>query len=120
MLMMKRIASVSSLLSAHALWGISKVFADFGGPIPAIPGTPAATDQAGIRDKITDLLIIVLNFLALLAVIMLVIAGIKLIVSQGEEEEKNKAKKIILYVIAGLLLILFARVIVGFIAHLFS
>lgn len=117
---MKRIATVSSILSAHALWGISKVFAAFGGPIPAIPGTPSAVDEGGIRDRVTDLLIIVLNFLALLAVIMLVIAGIKLIVSQGEEEEKNKAKKIILYVIAGLLLILFARVIVGFVANLFG
>ena len=120
MLTIKKILTTSSMLTAYTLWGVSKVFADFGGPIPNIPGTPGATDEAGIRDKVTDLLIIVLNFLALVAVIFLVIAGIRLITSQVEEDAKNKAKKTILYVLAGLLLILFARVIVGFIAHLFT
>ena len=55
-----------------------------------------------------------LNFLALLAIIFIVVAGIRLIVSQGEDEQKDKAKKTILYVIVGLIIILFARVIVGF------
>ena len=120
MLTIKRIIPLSSALFAHALWGVSKMFAQFGGPIPNIPGTPAAIDEGGVRDRVTDLLIIVLNFLALISVIYLIIAGIRLITSQGEEEAKDKAKKTILYVLAGLLLILFARVIVGFVANLFG
>jgi type IV secretory pathway VirB2 component (pilin) len=87
---------------------------EFGGPIPAIPGTPGAASEGDIRGIILRALVFVLNFLALIAVIIIVIAGIRLIVSQGEEEEKNKAKKTILYVVIGLLIVLFARVIVGF------
>ena len=90
-----------------------QALAQFGGPIPAIPGTPdRATDQ-GIRDAVLSVLTFVLNFLALVAVVFIVIAGIRLIVSQGEDEAKEKAKKTILYVIVGLIIVLFARVIVG-------
>lgn len=86
----------------------------FAGPIPAIPGTPSAVDKQGIRDVILRALQFVLDFLALAAVIFIVIAGIRLIVSQGSDEQKDKAKKTILFVIIGLLVVLFARVIVGF------
>ena len=54
--------------------------------------------------------------MALIAVIFIVIAGIRLVVSQGEEQEKDKAKKTILYVIIGLVVILIAQAIVSFIA----
>ncbi|MEK7591515.1 MAG: TrbC/VirB2 family protein [Patescibacteria group bacterium] len=87
--------------------------ATFGGPMPPIPGTPNGADETSIRDAILKVLTFVLNFLALLAVIFIIIAGIRLIVSQGEEETKEKAKKTILYVIIGLVVVLFARVIVG-------
>ncbi len=105
-----------ALMSAGAFVG--NVFAaqtgQFGGQIPAIPGTPAAANQGDIRNVIIRALIFVLDFLALLAVVFIVIAGIRLIVSQGEDAQKDKAKKTILYVIIGLLVVLFARVIVGF------
>jgi hypothetical protein len=86
----------------------------FAGEIPAIPGTPSAVDKQGIRDIILRALQFVLDFLALAAVIFIVIAGIRLLVSQGSDEQKDKAKKTILFVIIGLMVILFARVIVGF------
>jgi hypothetical protein len=86
----------------------------FGGPIPAIPGTPSAVDKQGIRDVVLRALGFVLDFLALAAVVFIIIAGIRLIISQGSDEQKDKAKKTILYVIIGLLIVLFARVIVGF------
>lgn len=92
----------------------STALAGFGGPIPSIPGTPSAVDKQGIRDVILRALAFVLDFLALAAVIFVVIAGIRLIVSGGSDDQKDKAKKIILYVIIGLLVVLFARVIVGF------
>ncbi len=57
----------------------------------------------------------VLSFLALLAVIYIIIAGIRLIVSQGDDDQKGKAKKTIMYVIVGLIVVILARVIVGFI-----
>ncbi len=87
---------------------------DFGGPIPDIAGTPSAFNEGDIRNVIIRFITFVLNFLALVAVIFIIIAGIRLIVSQGEDEAKEKAKKTIIAVIVGLLVILFARVIVGF------
>ena len=79
---------------------------------PELRGSNGA-NESGIRSIILKVLTFVLNFLALLAVIFIIIAGIRLIVSQGEDEAKEKAKKTILYVIIGLVVILFARVIVS-------
>lgn len=84
-----------------------------GGDIPDIGG-PDALDAQSIRDVIIDVLKMILDFLALAAVIFIVVAGIRLIVSGGSDEQKDKAKKTILYVVIGLLIVLFARVIVGF------
>lgn len=86
---------------------------DFGGPSPDVAGLPDATDPDAVRNIITTILSAVLNFLALIAVIVIVIAGIRLIVSQGEEEPKDKAKKTIFYALAGLIVVLFAKVIVS-------
>ncbi len=86
----------------------------FGGPIPPLPGTPTGVD---VRATVTQLMLWVLDFLALVAVVVIVIAGIRLIVSQGNEDQKEVAKKAIFYAIAGLLIILFARVIVGLVTQ---
>lgn len=66
------------------------------------------------RSLIEQALRFVLNFLALAAVIAIVVAGIILVVSGGNDEQKDRAKRIILYAIIGLLVVFFARVIVGF------
>lgn len=71
-------------------------------------------DTAGIRVTIVNVLKIVLNFITLVAVIYVIIAGIRLIVSGGDEGQKDTAKKTIIYVIIGIIVVLFARVIVGF------
>lgn len=67
----------------------------------------------GLRSPIINVLRTVLSFLSLVAVITIVIAGIYMIMSNGNEDAKNKAKTIILYTVIGLLIIFFARVIVG-------
>ncbi|UPA22187.1 TrbC/VirB2 family protein [Candidatus Peribacteria bacterium] len=106
-------ASITSLVF------VSSAFAQtggdgFAGPDPNLPGLPdAGTDADGVRTIITDILTAVLNFLALIAVVVVVIAGIRLIVSQGEDEAKDKAKKTIFYALGGLVIVLFARVIVS-------
>ena len=93
----------------------SSALAQFAGPDPEIPGTPGSDegDAGGIRTIIEQIIVAVLNFLALIAVVVVIIAGIRLIVSQGNDEEKDKAKKAIFYALAGLIIVLFARVIVG-------
>ncbi len=112
--------SISSLVSRATVFGItsfvsvSTAFAQtgFGGPDPNLNGIPGSTDP---RAVITKILAAVLNFLALIAVVIVIIAGIRLIMSQGEDEAKDKAKKAIFYALAGLIIVLFARVIVSLI-----
>jgi hypothetical protein len=53
-----------------------------------------------------------LSFVLLVGVAAIIIAGIYLIVSNGDEANKDKAKNIIFYVAIGIVLILLARVIV--------
>jgi type IV secretory pathway VirB2 component (pilin) len=112
-------------LSFRAWWTASSVLGlvpkafgaqegSFAGQIPSVPGTPGTASGDDARQIILRALAFVLNFLALIAVVFIIIAGIRLIVSQGEDDAKDKAKKTILYVIFGLLVVLFARVIVSF------
>lgn len=64
------------------------------------------------------MLITITNYLALAAVITVVVAGIILILSFGNEERKDQAKRIIFYTLAGLFIVLFSRVIVRFVFDL--
>lgn len=57
----------------------------------------------------------ILDFILILAVLFVIIAGIRLIVSGGDDGAKDKAKNTIIYVIAGIIVILLARVIVTFV-----
>ncbi|MBM3231458.1 hypothetical protein FJZ28_03980 [Candidatus Peregrinibacteria bacterium] len=85
-------------------------------------GIQAGVDQAAsiagvsrdqdLRAMVLNILFLVLRFLALVAVIVIVIAGIHLVVSLGDEQAKEKAKKIILYTIVGLIIILLAEALV--------
>ena len=89
------------------------------------PGLEGGVGEAGniqgpvkktLREAVIDLMRKVLNFMALAAVVVIVIAGLSLIVGQGSDDSKNKAKNIILFAIVGLLVIFFARAVVGFIS----
>ena len=84
------------------------------GPVRDIGGVDA-TDTDSIRTGILEILDIILSYMALIAVIVVVIAGIQLVVSGGEEQAKDKAKKSIFYAIIGLVVILLAQAIVGFV-----
>ncbi|MDO8648233.1 MAG: pilin [Candidatus Peregrinibacteria bacterium] len=113
---LSQIKDLTSSVATSAFLSATTAFAAFGGPTPDLPGTAKPSDDPNsVRTIITTLITTILNFLALLAVIYIIVAGIRLIISQGEEGEKDKAKKTILYVVIGLIVILFARVIVGFV-----
>lgn len=72
-----------------------------------------------LRQNILDIILFVINFAALLAVAAIVIAGIMLILSFGEEGRKDTAKKTIIYAIVGLIVIVLASAIVRFVAEIF-
>ena len=118
--MMNKLNSIS-LYTSYAIIAFlstAKVNAQIFGPPPDIGGVDA-TDTDSVRTEVVRILQIVLSFMALVAVIFIVIAGIRLIASQGEEQEKDKAKKTIFYVIIGLIVILLAKAIVAFVEDVF-
>jgi hypothetical protein len=66
------------------------------------------------RQVIADIVNTALSYAALLAVVVIVIAGFFLIFSLGDDQNKDKAKKIILYTGIGLIVLLMSKVIVMF------
>jgi hypothetical protein len=68
------------------------------------------------RAGVVDILSGVLDFMALVAVVVIVIAGIRMVVSSGNEDATGAAKKTILWAVIGLIVILLAGAIVDFIA----
>jgi D-alanyl-lipoteichoic acid acyltransferase DltB (MBOAT superfamily) len=65
-----------------------------------------------LRSIIIAIVTFVLGFLGLIAVISIIIGGIYLVVGMGSDESRAKAKTIILYTVIGLLVVLFARLMV--------
>lgn len=117
--LLQRISVTSTSAAAMAFaWGSVAWAQSFGGPIPNLPGTaePGSSPDS-VRQVIIKVLVAILNFLALVAVVVVVIAGIRLIVSQGEDDAKDKAKKTIIYALIGLVIVLFARVIVSLVTN---
>jgi amino acid transporter len=92
----------------------------FGGELPALDGLKDEAGEGEIKTMVADVINIILNFLGLIAVIVIIIAGIRLIISQGEEEAKEKAKKTIFYALIGLVIVLFAKVIVGLVTNVLA
>jgi len=76
-------------------------------------GGVADLPTGDVRSTIIRILSTILSFLALAAVITIIIAGIILILSLGNDDSKDRAKRIIFYTLIGLAIVLFARVIVG-------
>ncbi|MDD5041356.1 MAG: TrbC/VirB2 family protein [Candidatus Peribacteraceae bacterium] len=79
------------------------------------PPNVAGRGPSDLRDAIMKVIQKVLTFMTLIAVVMIIVAGIRYIISQGEESEKDKAKKMIIYVIIGLIIILISQAIVTFV-----
>lgn len=108
---MKKLIALSSGALAASRFLVGTAFAALPSP-PTIPGLETGTD---IKVVLVKVITIILDFVILIAVIFVIVAGIRLIVSGGDEGEKDKAKKTIIYVIVGLIVVLFARVIVVFV-----
>jgi phosphatidylglycerophosphatase A len=73
--------------------------------------------KGDIRQTILLMLYAVLSYLALLAVIMIIAAGIYLILGFGNEEVKERVKRVLIYTVVGLLIVMVARLIVAFILY---
>ena len=80
-----------------------------GGICDGITQAEGIVGSGSLRDKVIAIVAEVLSYMALAAVVMIVIAGIRLVISQGEEDQKEKAKRTIIYAVIGLIIILLAR-----------
>ncbi len=110
-LMKKFLATVSGAVAASQYFALSA----FAVGLPEAPPIPGLSTDINIKDAIVNIIVKILDFILIIAVLYVIIAGIRLIVSGGDEGAKDKAKLTIIYVIAGIIVVLFARVIVSFV-----
>jgi hypothetical protein len=68
------------------------------------------------EDDITTILAIVFNIIGALAVLMIVISGLRYITSAGDPQKASQAKDGIIAALAGVAIALTARAIVAFVA----
>jgi succinate dehydrogenase/fumarate reductase cytochrome b subunit len=116
--MKKFLAQVSGAFAAVQM-SVGTAFAQLPDP-GTIPGLPDAVTVGDVKTLIITIIGYILDFVLLIAVVYVIIAGIRLIVSGGDEGAKDKAKQTIIYVIVGIIVVLFARVIVSLVNHLFT
>jgi len=78
-------------------------------------GTPPSelTGDADIETGVVKVVEAILKLMALVATIVIIIAGIRMLISQGDESAVEKAKKAIIWAILGLIVILIAGAIVN-------
>lgn len=87
------------------------------GIIDTIRGNSGVQDFGSVTEFIITVLNVILSLAAIAAVVVMVYAGILLIADMGNEERAEKAKKIILYAIAGLVVIGVAAIVVNLIIN---
>jgi len=86
------------------------------------PGLQQGTDGLGVegikagdlRTTIANIVNKILTYVALIAVVVIIIAGLYLIFSLGNDTARDTAKKIVLYTAIGLILILISKALVMF------
>lgn len=75
-------------------------------------GLPKVTANGG---QVNNLLAIVFGAFTAIAVLMLVIAGLRFVTAQGDANEIAKARKTIIYAVVGLVISLSAEAFVAFV-----
>ena len=88
------------------------------GGIDKTKGVGGISAETSIVVLTVRVLGVVLDVIILVAIVGVIVAGIYLIVGNGDEGNKDKARKIIIYIVVGLIIILLARVIVLFVNSL--
>lgn len=97
--------------AALSMAGAFNAFAQFDG-IPDVVGNGGPTDLKG---AIITVIQAVLNLLGLIAVVVVIVAGIRLVIGGQEEGQREKARNAILYAVIGLVIIVLAKVLIDFV-----
>lgn len=106
--------TVMALLLVNSI-GVSPVFAQAidtqQDQIPII--ATLSGGQTGLRGIVLTIVNFFLTFLGLLAVVMVIYGGFLYVSSAGEEENVTKAKKILMYAVIGIVLIVVSFALVN-------
>ena len=76
---------------------------------------PSAAAQGTLGQNVTGILNFFLGLLGLIAVAMLIYAGVLMVTAGGNDEQVGKSKKIITYAVIGIVIILLSWTIVTFV-----
>ncbi len=116
-------ALLCTLLLCSTHWAPSTAAFEYSGG-----GVEEGIDQANdlstggttdVRETITSIMFGIITFLGIIAVLVIVIAGIILVVSGSDEGQRDKAIKMVIYAVVGLLIVLLAGAIVSFVNERF-
>jgi hypothetical protein len=105
-----RAAAIVTLSAPFQAW------AQLDNNVPDVTGKNIGGNN--LKQAIVNIVKYILTFVAIIAVAVIVFAGIRFIISAGEEGEKEKAKKMIIYAVIGLLIIMLAQAVVNFVIGL--
>jgi len=121
---------IQYIVAAHmallALFGIAVMTA-----LPVNAATPAdqitegvnkagGANQTSLGDQIKRVVNILLFIIGVVSVIMIIIGGIKYVLSNGDSSQITSAKNTILYAVIGLVVALLAYAIVNFVVTQFA
>lgn len=76
---------------------------------------PAATATGDLGTNVKTVLDYFLGILGLVAVAFLIYAGVLMVTAGGNDEQVTKARKLIMYAVAGIVIILLSYTIVNFV-----
>jgi hypothetical protein len=122
--MKKIITTVLSLIAVVGLVAAPQVVLAQSSPADQIQGgvndiDPEGGEGASLQDSITTIVNILLFLLGAIAVVMIVIGGIRYATSNGEQSAIASAKNTILYAVIGLIVAILAYAIVNFVISQF-
>ncbi|MBM3210515.1 hypothetical protein FJZ39_04220 [Candidatus Saccharibacteria bacterium] len=87
------------------------------GGVESARGTGVPTEISGDGGVIQQIINILLFIIGIISVIMLIIGGLRYVVSGGKSDQVTAAKNTILYAIIGLVVAIFAYAIVRFVVE---
>ncbi len=104
-------AFAALVLFAQSAYAQSGAFFDN----PQTGAAPNVAAQGTLGQNITNIINFFLGLLGLIAVAMLIYAGVLMVTAGGNDEQIQKSKKIITYAVVGIVIILLSYTIVTFV-----
>lgn len=105
------VALVATPVRSSAETSASQAVCDSLGASGEVGGT-CTTSGSGINNVLKTLLNILSFVAGVIAVIMIILAGIRFVTSQGESQSISAARNTVIYAVIGIIIVLLAQIIV--------